>query len=82
MTTAELRGPTDDLTRRVEEEWAHVAGLVDNEMYHFRTDVFSALLACKLLVTEAIDALADEVSFSTSGTAVDASPSHASFGLS
>lgn len=45
MKTVELRGTTEDLTQTVPKKSAHVAGLLDAEMWHSRTVVSSALLA-------------------------------------
>lgn len=76
--TVEQRGPTEALTQTVEEERAHVVGLVDSEMSHFRMVVSSAFLANEVQVSEAIGAFADEFPVGTSGIAADASPCHAS----
>lgn len=49
--TVELRWLTENLTRTVAVERAHVPGVVDAEMSRFRMVVSSALLASKVLAT-------------------------------
>lgn len=75
--TVELHGLIEDLTQTVAEERAHLASLVNAKMLRFCTVLSSAWITGVVCITKEIDAVADKVPFSTSGTATDVLSSHA-----